>query len=229
MDSKAVLRLLELNQNERGMAHFRRLHPGSELKSFGLGLSSLKKLSKGIQRDHDLFMALWEVAIYDSKIMATLICIPHKISMDIIHQHIPDAIAFRLTYSYCNGVIAPSSFCHPLVKTWARHDVAGYRECAFRLLYNQGKDNRDLKDMFFYPYLEQIRTTIHNENNWVKDAMLGCLLSVGKRSVNLNSRVLQLAKDIGRPDIDYGDTACQPLDVITHMTAPALKAKLGIG
>ena len=43
------------------------------LKSFGIGLTVLRKLAKQIGRDHELALQLWESDIYDAKIISLLI------------------------------------------------------------------------------------------------------------------------------------------------------------
>jgi hypothetical protein len=51
---------------------------------------------------------------------------------------------------------------------------------------------------------------------------------VGKRSKRLNTAALKAAKSIGKVHVDYGDNGCEVLDVVKHLTSPALKKKLGV-
>lgn len=52
-----VISLLKENQNERGLEHWERLYGSSELESFGLGVTQLRKLAKQVGRDHDLALS----------------------------------------------------------------------------------------------------------------------------------------------------------------------------
>ena len=96
------------------------------------------------------------------------------------------------------------------------------------VLYELGKNTKDkiLDDAFFTRYVNRIEKAVHSEENWVRDAMMGSLLSIGKRNATLNKTVIKAAKSIGRVKVDYGDNSCEPLDVLKHMTSEYLKKKL---
>ena len=55
MTKSQILTLLEENQNARGIEHWsRRGVKQSKLKSYGIGLTQLRKLAKQLGRDHKL-------------------------------------------------------------------------------------------------------------------------------------------------------------------------------
>ncbi len=98
----------------------------------------------------------------------------------------------------------------------------------YLLLYELSKKkDKSLDDAFFAGYVDQIRKTIHKEDNWVKDAMNASLLGIGKRSARLNKTAIRAAKSIGPVQIDYGDNDCQPLDLVKHLTSDYVRNKLG--
>lgn len=73
--------VLKANRNERGIQNWKKL--GSQtgkLKSFGIGLTVLRKLAKQIGRDHALALDLWKSDVYDAKIIALLIDDPKQIT-----------------------------------------------------------------------------------------------------------------------------------------------------
>ena len=51
----------------------------------------------------------------------------------------------------------------------------------------------------------------------VRAAMGGALIGIGKRNKKLNKAAIKVAKGIG--PIDYGETSCEPLDVLKHLTS----------
>jgi len=75
--------------------------------------------------------------------------------------------------------------------------------------------------------IAHIRDTIHGEEEmWVREAMNGALMAIGKRNEELNKAALQAARAIGPVDVDYGDdNNCEPLDVLKHLTSDYLKKK----
>ena len=80
MTKAEVLSLLKEHQNERGMTHWKRMAVSSELKSFGIGLTQLRKLAKQIGRDHKLALQLWKSNVYDAKVIGLLIDDPKLVT-----------------------------------------------------------------------------------------------------------------------------------------------------
>ena len=73
MKKTEVIKLLKENTNERGVEHWKKRGvKDSNLKSFGIGLTQLRKLSKQIGRDHKLALQLWKTNIYDAKVVGLL-------------------------------------------------------------------------------------------------------------------------------------------------------------
>lgn len=76
MTKTPVMALLKENRNERGIAH-RKKKPYT-LKSFGIGLTHLRKPAKQIGRDRKLAQQLWKRDIYDARVIGLLIDAPNK-------------------------------------------------------------------------------------------------------------------------------------------------------
>ena len=79
MNKCDVFRLLKENKNERGIANWDLLeaHKGP-LKTYGIGLTVLRKLAKKVGRSHELAKELWTSEYYDTKVISLLIDEPKK-------------------------------------------------------------------------------------------------------------------------------------------------------
>jgi hypothetical protein len=83
-----------------------------------------------------------------------------------------------------------------------------------------------MDDAYFLGLIDHIRHTIHKQEMWVREAMKGALLGIGKRNKKLNKAAIGAVKAIGPVDIDYGDdNSCEPVDVLKHLTSDYLKKK----
>ena len=71
MKNTEALTLLKENRSDRGIEHWKK--KTRTLKSFGIGLTQLRKLAKQVGRDHKLALQLWKSNIYDAKVMGLLI------------------------------------------------------------------------------------------------------------------------------------------------------------
>ena len=88
MTKTQVLALLKENKNERGIEHWKR-KPQS-LKSYGIGLTQLRKLAKQIGRDRALAQKLWKSDVYDAKVIGLLIDDPKQITREQAEQQVEE-------------------------------------------------------------------------------------------------------------------------------------------
>ncbi|HEY5615294.1 MAG TPA: hypothetical protein VIL52_04665, partial [Bacteroidota bacterium] len=88
------------------------------------------------------------------------------------------------------------------------------------------KNDRSLDYTYLEPYLDLFEKKLQQEENFVKDAMNASLLAIGMRNKKLNKRAVQVAKKIGKVEVDYGDNSCQALDCVKHLTNPTLLKRL---
>ena len=225
MTTTEVLKLLEENKNEKGIKHWEN-SGDKDMDSFGIGVTQLKKLAKKIGKDHELAMELWEYPNYDVKTISTLIDDPKQVTKKQAEAQVEDAEMWLLSYSYCSNLLSKVDFQKELAVEWTTSGDDIKRRCAYLLLYNIAKDDKQLNDNFFESYISLIKEKIQVEENLVKDAMNNALLMIGQRNKSLNDKAIEAAKNIGKIDINYGDNSCQPFDVVQHLTSERVQKKL---
>ncbi len=229
MNKREAMAILRSHKNERGIANWQRLGAPSGLKSLGIGLTELRRIAKEIGRDHVLAGKLWNSDIYEARVMGLLIDDPKKITRAQAEAQVEDVHMGMLAHVFatCDAALAKTPFVVDLAVEWIATGDAIRRECGYGLLYELSKrKSKALEDSFFLPYIAQIEREIHDEENWVRSAMSGALMGIGKRNRALNKVALKAAKAIGPIDVDYGeDNNCQPIDIIKHLTSDYLKVK----
>jgi 3-methyladenine DNA glycosylase AlkD len=227
MTKTEVLELLEANANERGIAHWEK--KPRTLRSFGIGLTQLRKLAKKVGRDHDLAQELWASDVYDARILGLLIDEPKKITREQAEAQVEQLEHGMLShvFSSCDATLAKAPFAFELAREWMEHEDPARRRCGYGLLYELSKKNpKGMDDAFLLDRIARIRSTIRDEDMWVRESMATALMGVGKRTRELNEAAIEAATAIGPIDVDYGDdNACEPLDVLKHLTSDHLKKK----
>ncbi|MEM8907669.1 MAG: DNA alkylation repair protein [Bacteroidota bacterium] len=224
MTEAAILALLESQKNERGIANWQKLnHP---LKSFGLGLTQLKKIAKQLGHDHEMALLLWESNNYDVRTLAILIDDPKKVTRAQVDAQVGEMTSWMFSYVYCSNLLPKVSFLQHLIEDWWQEPDHMRRRCAYLCLYQLAKNDKKLEDVFFVPYLLAIEENIQKEAPYVKDAMNSALLMIGTRSQALHKRALAIAQQIGKIEIDYGANSCEALDVVKHLTSDRVQKKL---
>ncbi|MDG2130330.1 MAG: DNA alkylation repair protein [Fuerstiella sp.] len=227
MKKTEAIALLKQNRNERGIAHWKKKPRG--LKSFGIGLTQLRKLAKQIGRDHKLARQLWKSDIYDAKVVGLLIDDPMQLSREQAEEQVEELNAGMLAHVFasCDATLAKSPFAFELACDWMDSKDPVRRRCAYGLVYELCKKNiKAMDDAWCLELIELIRETIHEEEMWVRESMNGALIALGKRNRKLNKAAIRAVKAIGPVDIDYGDdNHCESVDVLKHLTSDYLKQK----
>ena len=228
MTKAQVVGLLKENQNERGIAHWKK--KPRTLKSFGIGLTQLRKLAKQVGRDHKLAQQLWKSDVYDAKVMGLLIDDPKQVTRQQAEEQVEQLNEGMLSHVFasCDATLAKTPFAFQLACDWMESPDDARRRCGYSLVYELSKKNvKGMDDAWYLERIARIRNTIHDEEMWVREAMNTALMGIGKRNKVLNKAAIAAAKAIGPVDIDYGDdNACEPLNVLKHLTSDYITAKL---
>ncbi|MGX5201887.1 DNA alkylation repair protein [Aliikangiella sp. IMCC44632] len=229
MNQQQIIELLEAQKNERGIKNWHKLSETGGLKTFGIGLTQLRKLAKKIGKNHDLSMALWQSDYYDIKVISLLIDEPKKITREQAEKQVDELNAgmLRHVFSSCDATLPKTAFAFELCNDWINSQDTTRRNCGYGLLYELSKNKRHpaLTDNFFLETIKQIDETIDSEDNKVRMSMAGALIGIGKRNKTLNSACIKVAKRTG--SIDYNDSGskCEPIDIMKHLTSDYLKQK----
>ena len=233
MEYQEVIALLESNKNDKGIQHWNQYassHVG--LKSFGIGLTVLRKLGKKIGRDHLLALQLWESDIYDAKIMALLIDDPKQITEDQAEYQVENLNHGYLAhvFSSCDAALAKTSFAADLAKKWMRSKDKMRRSCSYGLIYELSKSKKKSApdDVYFLECIENIKSTYDKEHKSVRLSIGGALIGIGKKNLLLNTMALEFAQKINPIEFESRSGKCDPLDVVKHLTSDYIKKKLGV-
>ncbi len=117
MTKTQVLALLKENRNERGIANWKKRGiKNSKLKSFGVGLTQLRKLAKQVGRDHNLALQLWKSDIYDAKVIGLLIDDPKQLSREHVEEQVEGLQGGNLAHVFasCGATLAKTPFAFEL-------------------------------------------------------------------------------------------------------------------
>jgi len=228
MTKTQVIALLKEHRNERGIANWKKHCAKSKLKSFGIGLTQLRKLAKQIGRDHKLAQQLWKSDTYDAKVIGLLIDDPKQLSREQAEEQVEqlDGGMFPHVFASCDATLAKTPFAFELARDWVESKDNMRRQCGYALLYELSKKNpKGMDDAYLLARIDHIRYAIDDEGIGVRGAMAGALMGIGKRNKKLNKAAVNAAKVIGPIDM-YESGKCEPFDVLKHLTSDYMKKKL---
>lgn len=231
MEKSEVMALLEANRDERGIQSWNR--PGittGGLKSFGIGLTKLRKLAKQIGRDRDLARTLWESDVYDAKVIALLIDDPRSMTRQQAETQVEELGGGMLSHVFasCDATLAKTPFVVELADEWVRSSDTVRRCCGYGLLYEVSKltGKKAPDERYFLDHVEHISDTIDEEPSSVRLSMGSALMGIGKRSATLNAAALKVAERVGPIEFESVSGKCDPFDVAKHLRTDRLAEKL---
>ena len=227
-----VFALLETHKNERGIQHWNRRYATRQgaLKSFGIGLTVLRKLAKKIGRNHKLALQLWTSDFYDAKIISLLIDDPKKISREQVEEQVEEMNQGHLAhvFSTCNATLSKTPFARDLAVDWMKSESNIRKSWGYGLLYEFSKSKKKYApdNEFFLSWLKQIKIHFQHEQLSVQSAMGCAVLGIGKRNAILHAPALELAKQLGPIQFESSGDSCAPLDLVKHLISDYLRSKL---
>ena len=233
MTKTDVMALLRSNRNERGIKNWKKMEADTKgLKSFGIGLTQLRKLAKQIGRNHTLALQLWETKNHDAKIIGLLIDEPKRLSREQVEKQVEEIDVGMLehVFSSCDATLARAPFVFDLTCNWIKSNDPRRRRCGYGLVYELSKNQKmqNLTDQFFSDCIEGIRKNFDKENTLGRMSMGSALMGIGKRNKKLNKAAVRLARKLGPIDFKDNKGNCEPFDIVKHLTSGYLKKKLEI-
>ncbi|MGI9316651.1 MAG: DNA alkylation repair protein [bacterium] len=232
MQKSEILEYLKANQDARGIAHWKtHKEKSGGLKSFGIGLTQLRKFSKTVGRDPKLARQLWHSQIYEMKIIALLIDDPTTMTIDQAEAQVEQLQGGYLAhvFAFCDATLAKAPFVVELADKWIKSNDPVRRRCGYGLLYEISKNKKKSAPVeeYFLAQVAHIEKTYPKQSTTTLLSMATALMGIGKRSKELNAAALKVALKIGPIDFDP-DGRCEPMDVAKHLTSKYIEKKLGL-
>ncbi len=233
MTKLEVLNLLEENKNDRGISNWDEMEfPKCHYKSFGIGLTQLRKLAKKVGKNHDLAMELWDSEYYDAKVISILIDDPKLITLKQMEKQVKDIdFGFMVhVFSACGAPVTKLSSIDKIAAEWVESSDSIKRRCAYGFLYELSKSKKKSapNDDYFLKHINHMDNIYASEDKSVYMSIGAALMGIGKRNAKLNQAAIKVAKTIGSIPVESGKTKCEPFNVLKHLTSDALIKKLGL-
>ncbi|MEW4152728.1 DNA alkylation repair protein [Bacillus thuringiensis] len=209
-----VMQQLEEYRTEQNRKTYK--NHGAKEPLFGVSFANLKLLKKKIKKDHDLAVELWETKNMDAMILATYILDPKNITAEQLNSWVQDVDYYCLMDVFMTS-ICTSPIAIERMEEWTKSNDEWIGRAGWSLLANISIKNKTLHDDFFSPYLEEIKENIHNEKNRKKEAMNSALIAIGIRNEDLERQAIEIAREIGKVEVDHGATSCKTPDAESYI------------
>ncbi len=209
MTTKDILKELEKCGNEKTKSTF--IKHGAKEPFFGVQVNELKKILKKTKKNHELSLELYATGNSDAMYLAGLMADENQITVEQLEDWADKAYWYMLSEYTVPWITAESKYGFELGQKWIISDkeriaAAGWATLAYYAGVNQ---DHDLDIETYRKLLDIVEKEIHNAQNRVRFTMNGFVIAIGSYIEELNKKASEVAKKIGKVNVNMGSTACK--------------------
>jgi 3-methyladenine DNA glycosylase AlkD len=169
-------------------------------KAFGVSVPALRKLARGLGKDHQLAQELWDSGLHEARELATMIADPKQVTEDLMERWVKDIDSWDVCDHCCGNLWDKTPFAYRKAREWSRRPEEFVKRASFSLIAALAVHDKAASDDAFTKFLPVIKRESIDERNFVKKAVNWALRQIGKRNRNLNRQAIEIAREIQKLD-----------------------------
>ncbi|WP_135549921.1 DNA alkylation repair protein [Paenibacillus cymbidii] len=227
MELQEVMSRLEELGSEQTKRTFR--NHGAPEPLFGVKIGDLKPLAKSVRKDRQLALDLFATGNSDAMYLAGLSIDPQTMDKPLLRAWARQASWYMLAETTVAGVAAESGHGRDLAEEWIRSAEEMIATCGWSTYahYVSLTPDNELDIDRIRALLDEIAATIHQAPNRVRYTMNAFVIAVGSYVEPLHEHALQAAAQIGKVNVDVGQTACKVPLAGAYIAKTVAAGKLG--
>ncbi|HID72452.1 TPA: DNA alkylation repair protein, partial [Candidatus Micrarchaeota archaeon] len=163
----AKLKSMGSAKNREGMARYG-IRPK---KALGILVYDLKRMAKGIKRDHRLALALWKSGIHEARMLAAFLEEPEKVTERQMESWAKDFDSWDICDHTCAYLFDRTPFAYSKAMEWSKREEEFVKRAGFALMCALSVHDKDAADSKFRKFLPVIKRHSTDERNFVKKAV----------------------------------------------------------
>jgi 3-methyladenine DNA glycosylase AlkD len=202
------------------------LRHGAPEPLFGVRISDLKPLQKRLKGQQSLALELYASKNSDAMYLAGLVADGAKMTRRQLQQWAAGATWHMIAGCSVPWVAAEHPAAVAIATRWidSKRELVAVAGWSTLSAVVATRPDEDLPLEALQKLLERCRQTIQASPNRVRYAMNNFVIACGTYVLPLASRALDVAREIGRVEVDMGDTDCQVPDAASYI----LKSRRGL-
>jgi 3-methyladenine DNA glycosylase AlkD len=187
------------------------INHGAKEPFFGVKVEDLKKIQKKIKTDYQLSLELYNTGNSDAMYLAGLIADPMKMTREDLNLWVEKAYWYMLSEYTVAWIASESPYGIDLALHWIDSDKESIASSGWSTLASIAalKSDEEIDRNLYTELLERVSKTIHTEKNRVRHTMNNFVISVGGYCTHLSAEAIQVARTLGKVNVNMGSTACK--------------------
>ena len=184
------LKSMANSKNAEGMARFG-INPKYAL---GISVVDLRKIAKGIDKNHQLSLKLWSSKIHEARILASMVGDPNKVTEKQMDEWITEFNSWDLCDQVNMNLFDKTQFAFKKAVEWTKRKPEFEKRAGFSLMACLAWHDKESPDSKFIKFFSYIKRGSTDERNFVKKSVNWALRQICKRNKNLNKEAVKAAK-----------------------------------
>jgi 3-methyladenine DNA glycosylase AlkD len=164
---------------------------------YGIRIPVLRRLAREIGRSHKLAFQLWKHPSRESRILASMIDEPEKVSEGEMDSWANDFDSWEVTDQVIMNDFENTKFAWEKAIEWSGSQREYVKRAGFVLMARLAMSDKSAPDEAFEPFFPLMVQGSDDDRDIVLKAISWALRQIGKRTMFLHARALATAREIG--------------------------------
>jgi 3-methyladenine DNA glycosylase AlkD len=169
-------------------------------EALGVSMADMKRVARGIGRDHALAADLWATGVYEARVVAGLVDDPAVVTIEQMDAWCADFDSWAICDTVCFTLFDRAPDAWTRLAPWAADDALFVRRASFALLWSLALHDRVASDDSFRAALALVEEHADDERPLVSKSISMAVRAVGRRSTDLRAAVLATATRLDESD-----------------------------
>lgn len=166
----------------------------------GVSVPDMRKIAKGIGKNHQLALELWETGIPEAMIVAGMIADASALTEEQMEDWVVDINSWDICDQVCMNLFEKSPLAKKKIYDWSEREEEFVKRAAYALIACLAWHDKEAADEEFTWFFPLIVAGADDERNFVKKAVNWALRNIGKRNQYLNQQAILTARQIREID-----------------------------
>jgi len=164
--------------------------------AFGVSVYELRRVAKGLGRDHELALALWATGNHEARLLASMVDDPAQVTEGQMEAWAAEFDSWDVCDQVTSNLFDKAPFAYGKVREWSAARDEWVKRAAFATAAALAVQDKKAADEPFLEMLELCRREAGDDRNYVKKAVNWALRNIGKRDLRLHAAAIAAAEAI---------------------------------
>ncbi len=221
--------LKELKAN--GSESYKRtmMRHGAKEPIFGVSIEYMKKIVKREKKNYQLSLDLYDTGVSDAMYLAGLLADDKKMTKKDLKKWMAGAYWAMVSEYTVPWVAAESDHGWEMAQEWIESKKENVAAAGWQTISSLVaiKEDDELDVPAIKKLLQRVQKTIHDQPNRVKYVMNNFVIATAAGVKELTEFATEVAKKIGKVEVDMGDTSCKTPDAVEYIEKIRKRGSIG--